>query len=476
MCSKGNVMNVETPIGPVEIELCNESELSTGRPTHGRSVGDEGRPLSCPAQGIDSVDPALTFEEASSRVERALARLRRGGMVLVLDDPARENEGDLIIPASRVSAEQMAFILKHGTGFVCVALDDQRADELDLPLISSVLENEESQGTAFTVPVDHAACDRLGVSASDRAITARLLARECATAADFTRPGAIFPLRARSGGVLERSGHTEAAMDLARLSGHAAAAVLSEVMGPDGRMMRPTQLTQFAAEHDLPMLYITDLILYRRRNDSIVQRMTETLLPTDYGQFRLLAYRSRADGIDHLALTIGKISQRMLVRVHSECLTGDVLGSRRCDCGPQLRRSMEAIPVAGAGVIVYLRGHEGRGIGLGDKLRAYALQDAGLDTVDANSSLGLPVDSRDYGVGAAILEDIGVSEIRLLTNNPLKITGLSEYGLKIVERVPVLVDITPDNERYLRAKMTRLRHELPDDFGLLVPDAPGQAS
>lgn len=404
-------------------------------------------------------EPARDYEEASLRVEAALDQLRRGGMVLVLDDPDRENEGDLIIPASRVTADQMAFILAHGSGFVCVALDEQRADELGLRLMHPRDANEESHGTAFTIPVDHTASGKVGASAGDRAITARLLARGGASSADFVSPGAIFPLRAQPGGVLKRAGHTEAALDLARLSGHTPAAVLSEVMR-NGRMLRPKELTRFAEEHHLPTLCIADLILYRRRQDAIVRRTAGAILPTEHGAFHVIAYQSVVDGVDHLALTMGTVGPETLVRVHSECLTGDVLGSRRCDCGPQLELAMKKIAALGSGVIVYLRGHEGRGIGLGHKLRAYALQDTGLDTVDANSALGLPVDPRDYGVGAAILADLGVETMRLMTNNPTKITGLAGYGLEVVERVPLLAESTPDNERYLQTKTIRLRHRL----------------
>lgn len=416
------------------------------------------------------LEPARDFDEASLRVERALDQLRRGGMVLVLDDPDRENEGDLIIPASRVTADQMAFILAHGSGFVCVAVDEHRADELGLTLMHPRGANEESHGTAFTIPVDHTACGKVGASAGDRAITARLLARDGASSADFVSPGAIFPLRAQPGGVLKRAGHTEAALDLARLSGHPPAAVLSEVMR-DGRMLRPKELARFAADHSLPTLCIADLILYRRRRDAIVQRTADTVLPTEHGAFQVIAYQSVVDGVDHLALTMGTVGPKTLVRVHSECLTGDVLGSRRCDCGQQLELAIRKIAAFGSGVIVYLRGHEGRGIGLGHKLRAYALQDTGLDTVDANSALGLPIDPRDYGVGAAILADLGVETIRLMTNNPTKITGLAGYGLEVVERVPLLAECTPESEKYLRAKTSRLRHRLGPELSCSGPEA-----
>jgi 3,4-dihydroxy 2-butanone 4-phosphate synthase/GTP cyclohydrolase II len=423
-------------------------------------------------------DACSQIEDAYTRVEAAIARLRQGGMVVVVDDPDRENEGDLIIAASRVTTAQMAFLIEHGSGLVCVALDDQRADQLRLPLMRQGDSNEESQGTAFTVTVDHAGSESLGVSARDRAMTARLLADQTAAADDFLRPGAILPLRARAGGVLKRAGHTEAASDLSRLSGHDSVGVLTEVMGPDGTMLRLKQLQEFSRKHDLPLLSIADLIKYRRRTEAIVKRGAETSLPTPFGKFKAIAYRSTLGEVDHIALVNGDVTTgRAMVRVHSECLTGDVFGSQRCDCGSQLQLAMEMVSAAECGVVVYLQGHEGRGIGLGYKLLAYALQDVGYDTVDANVALGLPVDDRDYGVGAAILADLGVGEIRLLTNNPAKIAGLVAYGIRICERIPLLGDVTPDNRDYLGAKRARLGHQLALTAVLAAPapDAGGPA-
>jgi 3,4-dihydroxy 2-butanone 4-phosphate synthase/GTP cyclohydrolase II len=402
----------------------------------------------------------MTRQAPAQAVQTAVAALAAGGLVVVIDDADRENEGDLVGVAEFATEEQMAFLVQHTTGIVCAPMPAERCDELRLPQM--VTDNTDTHGTAFTVTVDHVGTGT-GVSAADRAATVRALADPHTSAADLRRPGHVFPLRARLGGVLVRAGHTEAAVDLARLAGTSGVAVISEIVGPDGSMRRGDSLRAFAAAHGLPVLAIADLVRYQRATERIVEHVATAALPMAWGEFRALAYRSTVDGSEHLALVLGDVAgaQRgVLTRVHSECLTGDVFGSLRCDCGTQLEQAMQAIAAEGAGVLVYLRGQEGRGIGLAHKIRAYALQEQGLDTVDANLAQGLPVDSRSYGTGAQILADLGVRRVRLITNNPAKYTGLDGYGLQIVERVALPAGATTENVHYLRTKQQRLGHLL----------------
>jgi 3,4-dihydroxy 2-butanone 4-phosphate synthase / GTP cyclohydrolase II len=407
--------------------------------------------------------------DPASRVESALAELKGGRMVLVVDDEDRENEGDLIMSAELATPVAMAFMIRHTSGLLCVAITGERADKLCLPPM--VDDGDDPRGTAFTVSVDHRVGTTTGVSGSDRALTVRALADPATRPSDLTRPGHVFPLRARPGGVLQRAGHTESAVDLCRLAGLEAAGVLAEVTNEDGTMAQRADLRRFAAQHGLVMLSVADLVRYRSARESLVRREAWGRMPSEHAEFTAVSFRSMADGIEHVALICGDVDQRgarpgttaaepVLVRVHSECLTGDVFGSRRCDCGEQLRAALARIGDAGRGVVVYLRGHEGRGIGLSHKLRAYTLQDAGLDTVDANLAQGLPVDSRDYGVGAQILHDLGVTGIRLMTNNPAKYRGLAGHGLTIVSREPIVVTPNPDNLRYLTTKCVRMDHIL----------------
>jgi 3,4-dihydroxy 2-butanone 4-phosphate synthase / GTP cyclohydrolase II len=397
---------------------------------------------------------------ALSSIEEAIEQLRRGGMVVVVDDEDRENEGDLIMAAEDVTPEDMAFFLEHTSGVICAPLESARADELDLPLM--VVANTEAQRTAFTVTVDYRHGTTTGISAHDRAATVRSLVDPATRPTDLNRPGHVFPLRYRTGGVLKRAGHTEAAVDLARLAGKHPCGVLCEIVTADkSEMARLPELEAFAERHGLPIVSIADLIRYRRRHEKLVRRVAEATLPTDHGNFDAYVFESVLDGEQHLALVYGDLTVAPpLVRVHSECLTGDVMGSLRCDCGPQLQTALAKIAAEGSGIVVYLRGHEGRGIGLGHKIRAYALQEDGRDTVDANVELGLPVDSREYGIGAQILVDLGVTDMRLMTNNPSKYGGLEGFGLNIVERVPLESRPTPFNIDYLRTKRERLGHLL----------------
>jgi len=396
-----------------------------------------------------------------SSVEDAIAAIGRGEIVVVVDDEDRENEGDLIMAADAVTPEKIAFFLAHTSGLICVPLTPERVEQLDLPLM--VTSNTEVQRTAFTVSVDYRHGTSTGISAADRAATIKALADPHIRPSDLNRPGHIFPLRYRPGGVLKRAGHTEAAVDLARAAGMSPIGVLCEVVSEDKTgMARLPELTTFAAKHGLRLISIADLIRYRRHKDKLVRRIADARIPTDFGEFTVYAYESVLDGEHHVALVKGDVSGQanILVRVHSECLTGDVFGSGRCDCGPQLHAAMAAVAENGSGVIVYLRGHEGRGIGLAHKLRAYNLQEEGFDTVDANLELGLPADSREYGIGAQILVDLGVTTMRLMTNNPTKYGGLEGFGLDIVERVNLQPTPTAENIEYLRTKRERMGHLL----------------
>jgi 3,4-dihydroxy 2-butanone 4-phosphate synthase / GTP cyclohydrolase II len=392
------------------------------------------------------------------RIEDAIADIRDGRFVVIVDDEDRENEGDLAIAADRITPEHVNFMATHARGLVCVAVDAWRLDELGL---SAMVDNNASQlGTAFTVSVD--AVGRgvtTGISAYDRATTIRLLCDEHATPKDFAKPGHTFPLRARGGGVLERAGQTEAIVDLCKLAGRFPAGVICEIVREDGRMARRDDLDRFAQMHEVRVIAINDLIAYRRRSEKLVIHGATTKLPTAWGEFTAHAYEDVINHSVHVALTMGDVADGdpVLVRVHSECLTGDVFGSQRCDCREQLHKAMAMVAAEGRGAIVYLR-QEGRGIGLMDKLRAYALQDRGLDTVQANEHLGLPVDKRDYGTGAQILADLGVSKIRVVTNNPRKWYGLAGYGLGVVEQLPLIIEPTEHNQRYLRAKRDKLGH------------------
>ncbi len=394
-------------------------------------------------------------------IEDALADIAAGRPVVVVDDEDRENEGDLVMAAEHVTPADVAFIVRHTSGVLCVALTGERCDALDLPLMVGD-HNTEQQRTAFTHTVDLAAGTTTGISAADRSATIRGLADTGLDGAAFNRPGHVFPLRAREGGVLKRAGHTEAAVDLARLAGLTPAGAICEVVNDDGTMARRPDLFRFAREHGLPVITIADLIRYRRRVDVLVERTGDARVPTPWGEFRCISYRSLLDGTEHVAFTRGDVAsgEELLVRVHSECLTGDIFRSLRCDCGPQLESAMARVAAVGRGAVVYLRGHEGRGIGLGHKLRAYDLQDAGRDTVDANLDLGHPVDSREYGVGAQILVDLGAQRLRLLTNNPAKYGGLEGYGLEIVAREPLQTVPNPENLVYLRTKQRRMGHLL----------------
>ena len=393
-------------------------------------------------------------------IEEAIEAYARGEFLVVVDDEDRENEGDLIIAADAMTMEKMNFMIRYTSGVICAPMSDERADQLDLSLM--VVENTESMKTAFTVSVDLIGGTTTGISAADRSATVKALADLDRIGTDFARPGHIFPLRARKGGVLKRAGHTEAAVDLCAMADRPPVGVLSEIVNEDGTMARVPELEKFAEEHNLLFITIADLIRHRRRNEKLVEHFAEARIPTKHGEFAAHAYRSVLDEIEHVAYVLGDIEnvEEPLVRVHSECLTGDLLGSIRCDCGSQLDSALEIIGEEGSGVIVYLRGHEGRGIGIGHKLRAYKLQDDGLDTVDANLQQGLPIDSREYGVGAQILADLGISKMRLMTNNPVKYGGLEGYGLDIVGRIPLRIDPNEENIRYLQTKKERLGHDL----------------
>ncbi|MFG3235980.1 bifunctional 3,4-dihydroxy-2-butanone-4-phosphate synthase/GTP cyclohydrolase II [Streptomyces antibioticus] len=396
-------------------------------------------------------------------VEQAIADIAAGRPVVVVDDEDRENEGDLVIAAEKATPEIVAFMMSECRGLICAPMEADELERLKLPQM--VDDNTESMKTAFTVSVDASAAHGVttGISAADRAATLRLLADGTSDADDFVRPGHIFPLRARPGGVLTRNGHTEAAVDLARLAGLRPAGAIVEIAGEDGRMLRLPELIPFARKHGLTIISIEDLIAYRRDAEPTVRREAETRLPTVHGTFTAYGYRSTVDGVEHVALVHGEIGdgEDVLVRLHSECLTGDIFASQRCDCGPQLDASLERIQGEGRGVVVYLRGHEGRGIGLLSKLRAYELQEQGHDTLDANLELGLPADARDYGAGARILADLGVRSVRLLTNNPEKSEALVRHGIEVAAREPMPVQAGEHNIRYLRTKRDRMGHDLP---------------
>ncbi|MET8329122.1 bifunctional 3,4-dihydroxy-2-butanone-4-phosphate synthase/GTP cyclohydrolase II [Streptomyces sp. NPDC005181] len=396
-------------------------------------------------------------------VEQAIRDVAAGRPVVVVDDEDRENEGDLVIAAEMATPEIVAFMMSECRGLICAPMENDELERLELPQM--VAHNTESMRTAFTVSVDASAAHGVttGISAADRATTLRMLAGGQAGPADFVRPGHIFPLRARSGGVLVRNGHTEAAVDLARLAGLRPAGAIVEIAGEDGVMLRLPELVPFARKHGLTIISIEDLIAYRRSSEPTVRREAEVRLPTSFGEFTAYGYRSTVDGVEHVALVHGDLGEGddILVRVHSECLTGDIFQSQRCDCGPQLHAAMGRITDEGRGVVVYLRGHEGRGIGLLSKLRAYELQERGVDTLDANLELGLPADARDYGAGAQILKDLGVHGVRLMTNNPDKTAALLRHGLAITGREPMPVQAGEHNLRYLRTKRDRMGHDLP---------------
>jgi 3,4-dihydroxy 2-butanone 4-phosphate synthase/GTP cyclohydrolase II len=396
-------------------------------------------------------------------VERAIADIAAGRPVVVVDDENRENEGDVIVAAEKITPEIVAFMMSECRGLICVPMEAPDLDRLDLPQM--VEANTESMGTAFTVSVDATGAHGVttGISAADRATTIRLLAEPSATAADFVRPGHVFPLRARPGGVLVRPGHTEAGVDLARLAGLRPAAAIVEIAREDGTMARLPELVPFARKHGLAIISIEDLIAYRRSSEPTVRREAHTTLPTAYGDFTAYGYRSTVDGVEHIALVAGDLGDGadVLVRVHSECLTGDVFGSQRCDCGPQLQAALRKVAEAGRGVVLYLRGHEGRGIGLLSKLRAYELQERGRDTLDANLELGLPADARDYAAAAYMLADLGVRSLRLMTNNPAKTGALVRHGLDVLGREPMPVAAGEHNLRYLRTKRDRMGHDMP---------------
>jgi len=391
-------------------------------------------------------------------IEDVIAAIARGEMIVMVDDEDRENEGDLIMAAQFATPEKIAFIVRHSSGVIVAPLSGDRCDDLRLPLM--VEHNTESHRTAFTVSVDLIEGTTTGISAADRSATLCALADPRESFASFARPGHIFPLRAREGGVLKRAGHTEAAVDLARMAGLEPAGIICEIINDDGSMSRLPELIEFSRKHNLLLSSIAELIKYRRHHEKLVTRMGQAQVPTDWGNFTCTAFKSDVDGTEHLAFSLGTVDdgQPVLVRVHSECLTGDVFSSRRCDCGPQLHSAMSLIAEEGRGIVVYLRGHEGRGIGIGHKIRAYSLQDGGLDTVDANTELGLPVDSREYGIGAQILADMGANQLRLITNNPAKYGGIEGYGLEIIERVAINPVATEENIKYLQTKRDRMGH------------------
>jgi 3,4-dihydroxy 2-butanone 4-phosphate synthase/GTP cyclohydrolase II len=417
-------------------------------------------------------------------VELAIAEIAAGRAIVVVDDASRENEGDIVFAASKATRELLAFTIRYARGLICVPMLGEDLDRLQLPPMTS--DNQEHMGTAFAISVDARDGITTGISAADRARTIRTLVDSATEPYEIVRPGHVFPLRYAEGGVLRRAGHTEAAVDLARLAGLTPAGVVAEIFNDDGSMARLPQLRAFADEHGLPLISIAQLIEYRRHSELTVRRVVETRVPNQHGEWRAVGYQNSVDGTEHLALVLGDLAvssrggdppipprepgEPVLVRMHSECLTGDVFGSRRCDCGAQLAAAMAAIAAEGRGIVLYLRGHEGRGIGLLSKLRAYQLQDAGADTVDANLELGLPADAREYSTGAQMLADLGVRSLRLLTNNPAKMAGLSGFGIEVTGRVSVPVPATEENLRYLIAKRDRLGHQL-DNLSIPISDA-----
>ncbi|XP_062179922.1 probable monofunctional riboflavin biosynthesis protein RIBA 3, chloroplastic isoform X1 [Phragmites australis] len=408
-----------------------------------------------------------------SSIDQAINALREGRFVIAVDDENSDNEGDLVMAATLVNPESIAFMIRNGSGIISVGMKEEDLARLMLPMMSPVTEIEDISASASTVTVDARVGVSTGVSAADRAKTILTLASPDSKPSDLRRPGHIFPLKYRNGGVLKRAGHTEASIDLVTLAGLRPVSVLSTVMDPkDGSMAGITVLQQMALEHDIPIVSIADLIRYKRKREKLVELIAVSRLPTKWGLFRAYCYQSKLDGTEHIAVVKGDIGdgEDILVRVHSECLTGDILGSARCDCGNQLDLAMQLIDKAGCGVLVYLRGHEGRGIGLGQKLRAYNLQDEGHDTVEANVELGLSVDSREYGIGAQILRDIGVRTMRLMTNNPAKFVGLKGYGLAVVGRVPVISPITKENQKYLETKRTKMGHVYGSDLPGSLPE------
>ncbi len=398
-------------------------------------------------------------------IEEAIEEIRAGRILIVVDDEDRENEGDFVMAAEKATPEAVNFMITNGRGLVCVPLSAERVDYLGIPPM--VQTNTSNQGTAFHVSVGAKGKITTGISAADRAVTVRALIDPATRPEDLSMPGHVFPLRARPGGVLERAGHTEASVDLARLAGLAPAGLICEIINEDGTMARRPQLEEVARRFGLKMVTVADLIRYRRRYDHLVERVATVKLPTRFGEFTAYGYESRVDGSTHLALVAGEIGDGsdILVRVHSECLTGDVFHSLRCDCGAQLEEAMRRVQAEGRGVILYMVGHEGRGIGLAMKLRAYELQEHGCDTVEANEALGFPADLRDYGIGAQILVDLGVTSMRLMTNNPKKISGIEGYGLAVAQQVPLEVPSTPENIEYLRTKREKMRHRLDLDDG-----------
>lgn len=431
-----------------------ESELPAATP-----AATTLAPASQPASGTVRLDP----------VEAGVAAIAAGSVIVVVDDEDRENEGDLIAAASLATPDMLAFMIRHTSGVICAPMMGEDLDRLALPPMTYV--NEDAKGTAYSVSVDARDGVSTGISAGDRARTVRVLADSATEPWEISRPGHVFPLRAVPGGVLRRAGHTEAAVDLARLAGLAPAGVIAELVRDDGAMMRAPDCRAFADAYGLVMISIADLIEHVRRTEIQVSRIIEAALPLAQGEFRAVGYQSTITGHDQIALVLGDIGdgRDVLVRVHSECLTGDVFGSLRCDCGPQLHAALDAIAAEGRGVLLYVRGHEGRGIGLMHKLRAYSLQDQGVDTVDANLELGLPSDAREYGTGAQILTDLGIRSMRLLTNNPAKRAGLSGFGLDISERVPLEIAPNPHNAFYLETKRARMGHQLDGNLGAVDP-------
>jgi 3,4-dihydroxy 2-butanone 4-phosphate synthase/GTP cyclohydrolase II len=408
-------------------------------------------------------------------VERAIADIAAGKAVVVVDDEGRENEGDIIFAAAKATPELMAFTIRHSSGVICAPMPAEMLDRLEIPLMTP--HNRDAYRTAYTISVDARDGTTTGISAADRARTVKVLADSATEPWELTRPGHVFPLRYRDGGVLVRRGHTEAAVDLAKLAGLTPVGVLVEVVNDDGTMKRAAELRAFADEHGLAMISIEDLVRYRRRHEVLVERVAETRLPTKHGEFTAFGYKITIDDSEHIALVKGDITtdEPVLTRVHSECLTGDVFGSERCDCGPQLEESLKAIEEEGRGIVIYLRGHEGRGIGLAAKLQAYALQEVGRDTVDANLDLGLPADARHYGTATQILRDLGIKEVRLITNNPDKCASLADFGIVVAEQVALHTHVNENNMAYLRTKRDRMGHTIDLDIPVTLETLEGNS-